>query len=188
MSKRRRPTTPLAARTGAASAVTAPATRGSKLARAPHAGPRRAALFWLFAASGCAGLIYESVWTHYLKLFLGHAAYAQTLVLAIFMGGMAIGSWLVSRYTQRIANLLLGYAMAELGIGLLAIVFHRVFVAATGWAFDTVLPAMGGAGVDLFKWGLSSLLLLPASILLGTTFPLMSAGIMRLSPEAGGRS
>ncbi len=33
----------------------------------------------LFMLSGLAGLIYESVWTHYLKLFLGHAAYAQTL-------------------------------------------------------------------------------------------------------------
>ena len=39
----------------------------------------------IFFASGFAGLIYESIWTHYLKLFLGHAAYAQTLVLAIFM-------------------------------------------------------------------------------------------------------
>src|SRR4051794_6516776 len=49
---------------------------------------RRPALIALFAASGFAGLIYESIWTHYLKLFLGHAAYAQTLVLAIFMGGL----------------------------------------------------------------------------------------------------
>ena len=33
----------------------------------------------LFFVSGFAGLIYESVWSHYVKLFLGHAAYAQTL-------------------------------------------------------------------------------------------------------------
>ena len=73
--------------------------------------------FALFTVSGFAGLIYESIWSHYLKLFLGHAAYAQTLVLAIFMGGMAIGSWLVSRYTQRIGNLLLGYAIASSASG-----------------------------------------------------------------------
>jgi predicted membrane-bound spermidine synthase len=54
--------------------------------------------FALFAVSGFAGLMYESIWTHYLKLFLGHAAYAQTLVLAIFMGGMALGSWLAGAY------------------------------------------------------------------------------------------
>jgi spermidine synthase len=145
--------------------------------------------FALFTVSGFAGLIYESIWSHYLKLFLGHAAYAQTLVLAIFMGGMALGSWLVSRYTNRIANLLLGYAIAELLIGILAIAFHRVFVSMTGWAFDTVLPALGGTGmIDLFKWALASALILPASILLGTTFPLMSAGIMRVYPQEGGRA
>tara|TARA_B100000809_G_C14614854_1_gene342587 strand:+ start:121 stop:276 length:156 start_codon:yes stop_codon:yes gene_type:complete len=33
-------------------------------------------LFIIFAASGFSGLIYESIWSHYLKLFLGHAAYA----------------------------------------------------------------------------------------------------------------
>lgn len=145
--------------------------------------------FALFTISGFAGLIYESIWSHYLKLFLGHAAYAQTLVLSIFMGGMALGSWLVSRYTNRIRQLLLGYALAELFIGFLAIAFHGVFVSVTGWAFDAVLPALGGTGmVDAFKWGLASALILPASILLGTTFPLMSAGIMRVFPDEGGRA
>ena len=42
-------------------------------------------LFIIFSISGLTGLIYESIWSHYLKLVLGHAAYAQTLVLAFFM-------------------------------------------------------------------------------------------------------
>ncbi len=145
--------------------------------------------FTLFTISGFAGLIYESIWSHYLKLFLGHAAYAQTLVLAIFMGGMALGSWLVSRFTLRIGNLLLGYALAELGIGVLAIAFHPVFQATTGWALESLFPAMGASGaVDAAKWTIASLLILPASLLLGTTFPLMSAGVIRLYPESGGRA
>ncbi len=56
----------------------------------------RLLFFAVFTVSGFSGLIYESIWSHYLKLFLGHAAYAQTLVLAIFMGGMAIGSWIMA--------------------------------------------------------------------------------------------
>ena len=71
----------------------------------------RSVYFLLFTASGFAGLIYESIWSHYLKLFLGHAAYAQTLVLALFMGGMAIGAWICSRHGLRWRNLLLGYAV-----------------------------------------------------------------------------
>ncbi len=57
--------------------------------------------FILFTASGFAGLVYESIWTHYLKLFLGHAAYAQALVRAVFMWEMAIGSLLCSKYSER---------------------------------------------------------------------------------------
>jgi len=146
-----------------------------------------AAFFALFTVSGFAGLIYESIWSHYLKLFLGHAAYAQTLVLAIFMGGMALGAWLVSRFTLRIRDLLVGYALAEAGIGVLALLFHPVFQATTGWALGSLFPALGGgAAIDWAKWIIASGLIVPASVLLGSTFPLMSAGVMRAYPESGG--
>src|SRR5262245_41038493 len=35
--------------------------------------PRAGVFFALFTLSGFAGLIYQSIWSHYLKLFLGHA-------------------------------------------------------------------------------------------------------------------
>src|SRR5881392_2090308 len=97
--------------------------------------------FALFTISGFAGLIYESIWSHYLKLFLGHAAYAQALVLALFMGGMAIGSWLCSSRSERWRNLLRSYAAAEALIGLAAFLFHPAFVAATDTAYASILPA-----------------------------------------------
>src|SRR5438309_7825895 len=89
----------------------------------------RGFLFAVFAASGFAGLIYESIWTHYLKLFLGHAAYAQTLVLAIFMGGMALGSWISSRKSPRWRNLFAAYAITEAVVRVLGLVFHEIFTA-----------------------------------------------------------
>jgi predicted membrane-bound spermidine synthase len=143
----------------------------------------------IFAASGFAGLIYESLWSHYLKLFLGHAAYAQTLVLATFMGGMAFGAWACSLYAGRSRNLLVLYAVAEAAIGIIALVFHTVFVAATDLAYDAVIPALGSPfAVAAFKWLLCAALILPQSILLGTTFPLMSAGVMRRFPERPGQT
>jgi spermidine synthase len=145
--------------------------------------------FCLFAISGFSGLIYESIWTHYIKLFLGHAAYAQTLVLAIFMGGMAAGAWFAGRRAQRWRNPLLTYAIVEGVIGLAAIVFHRIFVAATDASYEHVLPALGSpATAQIWKWTLSALLILPQSILLGMTFPLMSGGVLRQWPETPGRS
>jgi len=134
-------------------------------------------------------LIYESIWTHYLKLFLGHAAYAQTLVLIIFMGGMALGAWAASRYGARIRNLLLGYAIVEGVIGLFAVIFHPLFIQVTDFAYLTAIPQLEGATtVTFFKWTLAALLILPQSILLGMTFPLMTAGIIRRFPATPGHS
>jgi len=141
----------------------------------------------LFTASGFAGLIYESIWSHYLKLFLGHAAYAQTLVLAIFMGGMAIGAWLASRWTRRLKDLLLAYAVVEAVIGVASLVFHDVFVGTTALMFDRIIPALAGSGaIDIVKWSVAATLILPQSILLGATFPLFTGGVLRTSPGRDG--
>lgn len=143
----------------------------------------------IFTISGFSGLIYESIWSQYLKLFLGHAAYAQVLVLAIFMGGMALGSWLCSRFSMRWTNLLNLYAWTELLIGLAALFFHGIFVSTTGFAYDFVIPALSSSlSVDLFKWGLAALIILPQSILLGMTFPLITGAFLRIFPEQPGHS
>src|SRR6202043_1291999 len=129
---------------------------------------RRRFLLGIFVVSGFTGLIYESIWSHYLKLFLGHAAYAQTLVLAIFMGGMALGSWTVAHYSSRIRQLLWGYVLVEGLIGILGIFFHQTFVTATDFSFASVIPALpAGLLIHAYKWSLAALLILPQSVLLG---------------------
>ncbi len=149
----------------------------------------RALYFAIFAISGFSGLIYESIWSHYLKLFLGHAAYAQSLVLIIFMGGMALGSWLASRYSERSRSPLLMYAGAELIVGLVALAFHGLFTATIETFYASILPSVGSplVGISL-KWMAASTLIMPQSILLGMTFPLMSAGILRRYPDTPGGS
>src|SRR5688572_436949 len=149
----------------------------------------RGAFYVLFVASGFAGLIYESVWTHYLKLFLGHAAYAQSLVLAVFMGGMAAGAAYCGRRSAKLANPLAAYAVVEAVIGLAALAFHPIFVAFTDWSYDALLPRLGNEWLALAaKLGVSCILILPQSVLLGMTFPLMSAGLVRAHRAAAGES
>src|SRR5579864_8096626 len=152
-------------------------------------GARRRFLLVIFVVSGFTGLIYESIWSHYLKLFLGHASYAQTVVLAIFMGGMALGSWLVARYSARLRQLLWGYLLVEALIGILGIVFHRVFITTTDLSFARVIPALpAGLTIYAYKWSLAALLVLPQSVLLGMTFPLISGGIIRRWPQRPGET
>jgi predicted membrane-bound spermidine synthase len=143
----------------------------------------------IFAVSGFSGLIYESIWSHYLKLFLGHAAYAQSLVLIIFMGGMALGSWFASRYSARSKSPLLLYAGVELIVGLAALLFHDIFTSLIEVFYAAILPSMGSpTSGAILKWLAASVLIMPQSILLGMTFPLMSAGIIRRFPDTPGGS
>lgn len=144
-------------------------------------------LFALFTLSGFTGLIYESLWSHYLKLFLGAAAFAQSFVLAAFMGGMALGAWLASRWSARLPNLLAAYGWIEAAIGLAAFAFDPVFVSLTQASLDHVMPALGSPdAVATYKYALSALLIVPQTVLLGMTFPLMSGAVIRRGPQSSG--
>ncbi|GAB2581382.1 hypothetical protein GCM10027034_10790 [Ramlibacter solisilvae] len=144
------------------------------------------ALYAIFFVSGFCGLIYESIWSHYLKLLLGHAAYAQAVVLVVFVGGLALGAWLTGRWSERLRRPILLYAAAEALVGVFAFGFQRLFESASAWATASFLPAVcGEPGSCAASWLLAAALILPPSILLGTTFPLMSAGVIRLGVRPG---
>jgi predicted membrane-bound spermidine synthase len=148
----------------------------------------RGALYAVFALSGLAGLVYEATWTRYLQLFLGHAAYAQVLVLALFMGGMGGGALLAIRLGRRRIAPLAAYAVIEAALGVAAMVFHPTFDAAMTFAYAALMPlAPGTIAAEAMQWLLAALLIIPQSILLGMTFPLMSGAILRLGTQQGGR-
>src|SRR5215831_435397 len=99
-----------------------------------------ALLYVVFVLSGAAGLIYESIWTRYLGLFVGHSAYAQVIVLVIFLGGMSLGALVIGRRSETVKRPLFLYAAVELATGVIGLVFHDVFVAVTGFAYDHIFP------------------------------------------------
>ena len=146
-------------------------------------------LYAVFILSGAAGLIYESIWSRYLGLFVGHSAYAQIIVLTIFLGGMSLGAWLAGKRSDRLSEPLIVYAFLELAIGAIGLVFHDVFVWTTALSYDAIFPLLAGSPIllTIVKWTIASALILPQSVLLGTTFPLMSAGVLRLVRNEPGR-
>jgi spermidine synthase len=143
--------------------------------------PLRGALYAAFALSGGAALVYESLWSRYLGLFLGHSAHAQVLVLTVFLGGMAVGAALTGWRSSRILSPLLWYAGVELVVALFGFLFHQMFGGVSGAAYDHIFPALreSPALLAAAKSLAAAALILPQSILLGATFPLMSAGILR---------
>jgi predicted membrane-bound spermidine synthase len=146
-------------------------------------------LYTVFVLSGAAGLMYESIWARYLGLFVGHSAYAQVIVLVIFMGGMSIGALVAGERSSRLRSPLLWYAGIELAAGVIGLLFHDAFLAMTSLGYDRIFPALGAGSTEVIvKWIMAALLILPQSILLGATFPLMSAGVIRIAPDRGGQS
>lgn len=144
-------------------------------------------LLLLFLCSGFSGLVYQSAWSHYLGLTLGHAAYAQSLVLAIFMGGMALGAWAASRLGIRSHHLLAAYALLEAAIGIAGLAFHPLFTGYMALTTDVVLPRLHSVELaHAWQWTGAALLIAPQCILLGATFPVLSAACMRLAPAEAG--
>src|SRR6266478_2394481 len=84
----------------------------------PTAEPSHSALLTgLFVASGAAALIYEVVWFHLLRLVIGASALSLGILLASFMGGMFLGSFLLARLVPRSYDPLRTYGLLEIGIG-----------------------------------------------------------------------
>ena len=53
-----------------------------------------------FVISGFCGLVYEVVWLRLAMTNFGVTTPLVSIVLSVFMGGLALGSWLVGRLTQ----------------------------------------------------------------------------------------
>ena len=141
-----------------------------------------ALVYALFALSGFAGLIYEGSWARYLKLFLGHASYGQVLTLCIYMGGLAIGSFVAGKLVEKVRRPLLGYAAVELAIGIGGVVYHPMYNVLTGFFFDSEFTAgLGFKGAEVMKILLATGSTLPIAIAVGMTFPFIAAGLMRKS-------
>ncbi len=86
-------------------------------------------IYLMFFFSGAAALMYEVVWVRSLGLVFGGSHLAVTAVLSIFMGGLAIGSYILGRYADRIERPLRLYGFLELGIAAFAVIFAGLIKA-----------------------------------------------------------
>ena len=71
---------------------------------APLTNSARPLLLLFFFGSGCAALIYEIVWFQMLSLIIGSSSVSMGVLLGTFMGGMCLGSLLLSRFVSRTAH------------------------------------------------------------------------------------
>lgn len=132
-------------------------------------------LQFLFLLSGATALVYQVVWTRLLTLFFGSTTLAVSTVLAVFMGGLAIGSALLGKKADLTAAPVRFYGRLELVIGLLAMATPLTFAAIERlFVFIHGQVELGFWAAALLRFVLSCLLLLPPTILMGGTLPVLS--------------
>ena len=62
-------------------------------------------VYFLFFISGITALIYEIVWTRMLTLVFGHTVFSVSVVLAAFMAGLGLGSYLFGYAVDRLPEI-----------------------------------------------------------------------------------
>ena len=155
-------------------------------------------LYLLFFCSGVSGLIYQVVWVRSFGNVFGNTIYSASLVVAVFMAGLGVGSYLVGawsdrRYAARPESLLRTYAHLELviglmGLGISALLPHLGQVSALvssysrepgGWFALSTTSYLARAAIAI-------VLLTPITLLMGGTLTLLIRHLIRTDMSTTG--
>ncbi len=145
---------------------------------------------FLFFLSGISGLAYETIWFRMLIRVFGTTLAATSTVLAVFMGGLAIGAVLAGKKADELKNPLKFYAVLELLVAFSALA--ATFIMAGLPEFIAPLLPEGGtpgaeAAITLIRLLVSSSVLLLPTILMGATLPVLASGLSLGTSDAGGK-
>lgn len=129
----------------------------------------------LFFASGFSSLIYQVVWTRHLVLIFGSTTLATSTVLAVFMGGLALGSYFAGRVADRVARPFLWYGILEGIIGVWALAVPTLLdISISSYRVIWELTHFDFFSFSLLRLALAAMILLLPTTLMGTTLPLLS--------------
>ena len=146
----------------------------------------RLLVFTLFFLSGACGLVYQIVWVRMLTHVFGTTAVAVGVVLAAFMSGLALGSWLLGKAVDRHSNPLRFYAMLEIGIGLAALAAHFLLLRITPMYLALYeISGHSGATLAAARFILAFGLVMIPTFLMGGTLPILARFVVRRLAVAG---
>jgi spermidine synthase len=115
----------------------------------------------LMLLSGANSFVYEVLWTRLLGHILGGSITAFATMLAGFLSGIAIGSAIASRFAKTREQAIHLFVLVQCGIALTSILIYQLLPLA--------LPETSGLGGNVL---FAIMVLLPATIFIGATFPL----------------
>lgn len=115
----------------------------------------------LMLLSGANSFVYEVLWTRLLGHILGGSITAFATMLAGFLSGIAIGSAIASRFAKTREQATHWFIGVQCGIALASMLIYQLLPLA--------IPETAGLNGNVW---LAFMVLLPATIFIGATFPL----------------
>jgi len=158
---------------------TAPAMKTSQGedSHAPLPSYFNAIVLWGFALSGFTGLCYEVIWTRVLGFILTGTVYAFAVVLGVFLTGIALGSFVLSSFLDRVKSrsaVISIFAAVEVLIGLSSIALIILYDKLPGMGFYARLDSTPSWGEFVYlNFFTSFITLIIPTFLFGATFPLI---------------
>jgi len=127
----------------------------------------------LFMFSGLCGLMYQILWTRLFSFVLGNTYVAISIIVASFMFGLFLGSWLIGKYMERVRDALKWYGSLEIAIGLYAFLLLLIFGVVTLIFNFSHSVFQGIEFINLtVKFFLTLLLIVIPTSAMGATLPL----------------
>jgi spermidine synthase len=144
-----------------------------------------ATVYVAIALSGFCALAAEVVWTRILSLLFGASTYTFSLILAVFLIGLGIGSSLGALIAKSIERprVALGWCQL-LNVGAIAWSAHMLLTSLPYWPINASISSDIWFNFQLdFVRALWAVL--PGPILWGASFPLALASVARRGQDAG---
>jgi spermidine synthase len=146
-----------------------------------------------FALSGFAALLYQTAWTRQFSIVFGTSELAVAIVLAAYMGGLALGARAVERFLDRVRRPVLAYGILEFGVGIAAVAVPFLLLGA-----DKVMtfaiggqpqpPSSEGWAQAFFYVFTAFVVLVVPTALMGATLPLLTRHVVHTPAQIGTRT
>lgn len=141
----------------------------------------------LFFLSGATSLVYQVVWIRMLTLVFGASIFAFSTVVAVFMAGLALGSYSIGRAADRLrVNKLVLFGLCEGCVGLYALATPALVGVLE--AMNVWLVGRYGFSFGLnsaFRAAATASILIVPTMLMGGTFPLLSKHFLAKDDDVG---
>jgi len=153
----------------------------SRAVRAPGSWP----VYVAIALSGMSALGAEVIWTRLLSLMLGATVYTFSIILAVFLAGLAIGSSVGSSLARKTAQPRVALGCCQML--LTAAIFWTVLMVAKSLPFWPINPSLSKNPWFNFELDLVRCLcaILPAACLWGASFPLALRAVATSGQDQG---